>query len=262
MAEADFTQVQYAFAAHIRDPENNPPPRDVEDRRMAVYRELFYNNVEGFLADGFPVLRSLYEDDTWHAMARDFYASHYCRSPLFMEIPREFLSYLEQERGEREEDPPFLRELAHYEWVELALSIAEASPPPRAPGDGDLLDNAPVLSSLAWPLSYAWPVHRIGPDFRPEQPGEHPTYLLLHRDEDEGRIHFLELNAISARLFALLQEQQDLSGRAALETIAAELNHPRPQVVIEGGHEILHAWRRRGIVLGVVPVRTETMPQQ
>jgi len=27
------------FAAHIRDPENNPAPDRIEDRRMGIYRQ-------------------------------------------------------------------------------------------------------------------------------------------------------------------------------------------------------------------------------
>ncbi|RKZ79734.1 MAG: DUF2063 domain-containing protein, partial [Gammaproteobacteria bacterium] len=47
-----FIDTQYQFAGHIRDPEHNPAPADIEQRRMAIYRELFYNNIEGFIANG------------------------------------------------------------------------------------------------------------------------------------------------------------------------------------------------------------------
>jgi hypothetical protein len=250
MAEQGFTQQQYAFAAHIRQPDRNPAPEGIEDRRMAIYRELFYNNVEGFLSSGFPVLRELMDDKSWHAMARDFFANHHCHSPLFMEISREFLAYLEQERGEREDDFPFLRELAHYEWVELALSIAEAEPAQIDAPHGDLLEAVPLLSGLAWPLSYHYPVHRICGDFQPETPADEPVYLMVYRDSGD-EVGFMELNAISARLFSLLQDDSSLTGRQALEQIAAELNHPNPEVVIDGGRQILEAWRERDIVLGV-----------
>jgi hypothetical protein len=45
----EFQQKQYAFAAHIRDPEQNPAPAGVEDRRMAIYRELFFNNLHNLI---------------------------------------------------------------------------------------------------------------------------------------------------------------------------------------------------------------------
>ncbi|HHJ16353.1 MAG TPA: DUF2063 domain-containing protein [Gammaproteobacteria bacterium] len=248
-ARPAFIQRQYEFAAHIRNPDRNPAPAGIEDRRMGIYRELFYNNVESFLANGFPVLHELMDDSDWHALARDFFASHHSHSPLFMEIPREFLNYLEQERGERAGDFPFLYELAHYEWVELALSIAENDDDLAAATQGDLLDGQPVLSPLAWPLNYRYPVHRIGPDFIPAPADEQNTYLLVYRGSDD-EVGFIELNPVSARLFALLQETPAPSGRQALRQIAEELQHPDPDVVIAGGAHILDEWRQRGIVLG------------
>ena len=252
MAKPDFIQHQYAFAAHIRDPEKHAAPAGIEDRRMGIYRELFYNNVEGFLSNGFPVLREIMEDTRWHSMARDFFSRHHCHTPLFLEIPREFLGYLEEERGDREDDPGFLRELAHYEWVELALSVAEDDTIKDIDENGDLLESAPALSILAWPLSYRYPVHRISPEFQPSTPGEQPTYLLVYRDAND-EVGFLELNPVSARLFSLPQEYPDKSGRAVLEQIATELQHPDHAQVVTAGRTILEEWRQRGIVCGTRP---------
>ena len=41
-----FIDIQNEFMAHIRKPNTNPCPADVEDRRMAIYRELFFNNIK------------------------------------------------------------------------------------------------------------------------------------------------------------------------------------------------------------------------
>ena len=70
--QPDFIRRQYEFAANIRDPEKEPAPADIEERRMAVYRELFYNNVESFISGTFPVLRKLHRDEPWHALIRDY----------------------------------------------------------------------------------------------------------------------------------------------------------------------------------------------
>ena len=248
----EFMQRQYEFAAHIRDPEHNKVPAHLEDRRMKIYRDLFYNNVEGFLSNSFPVLRELMDDNNWHALARDFFAHHQSHSPLFLEISREFLNYLEQERGERPDDFPFLLELAHYEWVELAVSIADiAEQTVAVDPQGDILDGTPLLSPVAWPLSYRYPVHRISPDFIPDTPGEQITYLLVYRD-DRDEVGFMELNQVSARLFALLQEDSARSGRAALLMIADELQHPDSDAVVSGGNQILQEWQQRGIILGAL----------
>ncbi len=246
----DFQSVQYAFSAHVRDPQANVRPHDVEDRRMAIYRNLFYNNIEGFLPSGFPVLRKLSSDAGWHRMVRDFFAHHQSRSPYFAEISQEFLKYLQNERVPEPEDPPFLIELAHYEWVELALSVSEDEPDRSAvDAQGDLLAGRPALSPLAWLLSYEYPVHKIGPDFRPDKPGAQPTYLLAYRDAQDT-LGFMELNPVTARLVALIEESSERTGRELLDQIARELKHPQPEQVIQGGARTLEQLRKVGVVLG------------
>ena len=244
-----FQQLQYAFAAHLRDPARQPPPEGIEDRRLRVYRELFFNNIEDFLANAFPVLRRLYADADWLALVRDFYAVHRCADPLFNGVAEEFLRYLDDGRGEVEADPPFLRELAHYEWVELALSIAEDLPTPD-PDDtgGDLLDIAPRLSPLAWLQVYAWPVHRIGPDFRPDTPGPEPTCLVVYRTRQD-EVRFLEINPLTARLLQLAGERPEASGRALIAAVAAELGAD-PDALLQPGAEMLRNLRARDILLG------------
>ena len=243
-------EVQYEFAGHIRDPDNVPAPPDIEDRRMAIYRDLFFNNIQGFLANNFPVIRKLYADDRWHAMVRDFMVRHRARTPLFPELPREFLQFLEEQRGEAHGDPPFLLELAHYEWVELALSLDEADiDSVGADPDGDLVDGIPVRSPLAWLLTYRFPVHHIRPDFRPSEPPPEPTHLVVYRRRDD-KVRFMSLNAVSARLLQMLEEQPQRTGRAHLEAIATELNSADPEKIVAAGRQVLADFRTRDIVLG------------
>jgi hypothetical protein len=248
--QADFIQQQLAFAAHIRDPDNVSGPADVEDRRMAIYRELFYNNVAGFIQSGFPVLHAISDDASWHRRVRAFFRDHHCQTPYFTQIAAEFVEWLENERGEHPDDPPFLRELAHYEWVELALSISDADRHlPAVDPNGDLMDGVPVLSPLAWPLAYQWPVQHIGPEYLPDVPGEQPTYLVVNRDRLD-KVHFLEINAVTYRLLQLLSEQAAPTGQEALQQITEELGHPDPAAVIEHGRALLDDLRARNILLG------------
>ncbi len=245
-----FQQVQYDFAAHIRDPEHNPAPEGIEDRRMAVYRELFFNNVASLLAGTFPVLHKLLPDEQWQALMRDYFSVHKAETPLFLEMPQEFIRYLQDERGERKGDPPFLTELAHYEWAELAVSVLDEEPDLAVvDAGGDLLAGVPVVSPTAWSLAYTFPVHRIRPDFQPDTPGDALTYLVVYRDLQD-KVGFLEINAVTARLLELLERGDDRSGRDTLAAIAAEIGHPNPDGVIAAGADILERLRRHDIVLG------------
>jgi hypothetical protein len=217
---------------------------------MQIYRELFYNNVEDFLANTFPVLREITPDQHWHEMMRDYFKNHQARTPLFPQMSQEFLQYLDNEREECASDFPFIRELAHYEWLELAISIDTRDIDMQGiNAEGDLLAGIPVLSPLAWPFAYQYPVHKISPDFLPEGPPAQASYLVVYRDRDD-EVGFLELNPVSARLIECLQSDKSASGLQMLEEIAKEIQHPNSQVVIDGGLEILQSMREKDILLG------------
>ena len=248
-------RLQFEFAAHIRDPDNAPAPAGIEDRRMKIYRELFYNNLRDLLGRSFPVLRQVLGADAWSAVVRDWLRRHRAQTPLFLELPQEFLAYLQHERPAAAGDPPFMLELAHYEWVELALAIDEREIDDGSlDTGGDLLEDCPVLSPLLSSLAYTWPVHRISPDYLPDEPPAEPTRLLVCRDRQDN-VGFMEINVVTARLLELLDVPPVArrSGRDCLLQIAAELGHPDPDTVVRGGLEILSALRERDVIIGVAP---------
>lgn len=247
--EPAFIQRQREFASCIRDPGPSACPADVEPRRMAIYEALFFNNVQAFLTDAFPVLKRITSERHWLGMARDFYARHACVSPLFTRLAQEFLHYLEFERGQQDGDPPFLLELAHYEWVELALAFSDAQPP-TLPVDptGDLLDGCPQVSPLAWSLGYRYAVHRIGPDYLPAEPAPEPVYLLVYRDRKDD-LGFLEVNALTHALLAALRCAPGVTGRMALQAIAEATGQSQETLLLEGTC-LLAELRARDILIG------------
>jgi len=250
-----FKQTQYAFAAHIRNPELNPIPDDIEARRMKIYSELFFNNVEDFISNTYPVLKEITAEDDWNDMLRDYFSHHLAQTPLFPEMPREFLKYLENERN-NPNDPDFIKELAHYEWVELALMTSDLDETikwDKIDKDGDLLNQQPVLSPLAWPLSYQYPVQHISANFIPEAPSQQPVYLLVYRDNEDD-VHFMELNPVTALLIQFINGDNQLSTKKILEKIAEQLNHPDPKTVIEGGMQIMQDLKNRGVILGGIKI--------
>ncbi len=244
-----FQQYQFAFASHIRNPQLNKRPRGVEARRMKVYNELVYNNLEGFLLACFPVLRKVMGKRIWSKLVRDFFTVHRCHTPFFRQIPDEFVHYLKNERGDRADDPAFLQDLAHYEWVELMLSVSNKEIDlSQIEADGDLISGRPALNPLLSLQSYAYPVHRIGPRFKPSAEQQEETHFAILRNR-EDEVKFIVINSVSMRLLHLLQSPS-LNGEAALLQIATELKHPNPQVVLAGGHDILQSLRQSEVILG------------
>jgi len=246
----DFQQIQYAFTAHIREPDKIKKPDDVSTRRMAIYNELLFNNVRGFLETSFPVLHSIYDKDNWTRLAQAFFAHHHSTSPYFVDIPKEFIDFLQTSYQLQDSDPDFLLEFAHYEWIELVLSISKAEVDNSLiDPQGDLLSATPSLSPLAQCLNYSWPVHQISKNNLPTSP--QASSIIVYRDH-EDKVQFIEANPVLARLFELLESNDERhTGQALLAQIGDELQHPDPQVVIQGGLQMLQKLHDLGIVLGV-----------
>ena len=253
-AQPDFQRVQEEFCAHLRDPRRNPRPEDVEERRMAVYRDLFFKNIQGLIERSFPVTTRLLGPDVVRELSYAFFSQHGCRTPYFHKIGQEFVDYLSREHVGEPDLPPFLAELAHYEWTDVKIRLSdEATPhdPDRIDPDGDLLNRPVILSPASELCVYAYPVHHIDQDHQPQQKPENPTFLFAFRDP-AGKTRFMELNPVTARLVALLKDQPDIPARSQLDRIAAELGRDEPEAVVDGGRQVLERLRERGAVLGVL----------
>ncbi|MBT5231976.1 MAG: DUF2063 domain-containing protein, partial [Methylococcales bacterium] len=235
-----FMQKQFEFTDCIRDPANKPLPEGIEARRMNAYQRVVYNNIEDLLAHNFPVIHDITSAEEWHAMVRDFVSNFRCHTPIFPVFGQEFVRYL-QEGRDNPNDPPFLVELAHYEWVEMEIYLSEEEITlDSVDTEGDLLASQIALNPLLKRLAYHFPVHHISEDFLPDTPGDQVTCIVIfRRQNDDQTVGFMEVNPISDRLLAILQDNPELTGHAALSQIAEEMQHPNPDAVIAGGLEIL-----------------------
>lgn len=248
MNDAGDLQVQLAtIARYVRSPGTQPAPPGMELRRLKVYGDLLFNNIEGLLAGNFPVIRQTLGDDDWHALVERFFANHLSQTPLFTRIGLELIDFLGSKAGE---DPkrPWLAELAHYEWAELGLQLSDAAHPAHDP-QGDLLAGVPILSPLAWPLAYRWPVSRIGPNFQPDTAPPDPTLILLQRNQD-GTVQFSALSPLLFQLLERIGANTTHSGRGLLTQLAQEAGQDDVEVFINAARPLLLQLHEQGVLTG------------
>ncbi len=258
-APLPFQLFQRAFLASLRDPHRSRAPRGVPTGRWRVYRELLYNKIEGSLAACFPISRTLLGPRAWTRLVKAFIAEHRCLGPCYREIPDEFMRYL-QDRGPRAGDPPCLFELAHYEWMELVLMIAEAEAPAEIDPTGDLLANTPVLTPILSLSCYRFPVQAIGPDRtgwrrwkKHTVEAETVPHVILGFRNAEDDVRFTELSAVTAQLVQRLIDQapaQAVTGLEILWRLAAEAGHPEPERFVSYGAATLLELRAQGAIVG------------
>ena len=247
MTEPLFQVTQRAFCAHMRDPDINAAPAAIEDRRLAIYRNLVFNNIESFLGSAFPILKSIINGEKWSQMVRDFISLHECQTPYFLKISEEFIKYLELNS---EQYPLFMLELAHYEWVELALDVSQQDIPSHPPHEAHVLDDMALISPLAWRLSYRYPVHKMGPSYVAQElkDSDPLTFLIVYRNRDL-KVGFIESNAVTFRLLDII-ESDALSGRAAILKLAKEIQHSDLNSLLAFGAEVLYSLAGKDVIYG------------
>ncbi len=239
---AELRDQQLQFANHLRNPAQFPAPQGVEERRMQVYRNLFFNSIANLLSGAFPVIRSILDDAQWQALVRDFYTEHRCETPLFPWIAGEFAEYLLNERS-KSEDYLFLAELAHYEWSEIALRhTADDAEIPARVGDKS------VLSPRCWMLSYHYPVHRIGKDFLPQQKEGYPVCLLMYCNQND-EVKFVESNPATFRLLQLLMDNELTNTDAVTAQLAKEIQPENVAIFLKHLQETRVHLQSLGILL-------------
>ena len=249
-----FQQIQFEFSKNLRNPSESKAPSGIEARRMKVYQDLFYNNIENFCSNSFPVLKSITAQDKWHRMVRDFFTNYRAESPYFIEISKEFLTYLSEHRPPEQDDFAFMLELAHWEWMEVETLSAKKDilkiPHER---NGDLMNEPVVVSPLAHSLVYEFPVHKIGSGFLPDEAPQTPTFLLISRNR-RHEVDFMEANSMTYRLLDIfieyLQQKQQITGKEALLQLIEETQFPNPEQLLNGGQQILTGLLERDIILG------------
>lgn len=237
----DFQQQQLQFANAIRDP-SQALPSGVDPQRMAVYQELFFNNVLNFVSSAFPVLCSLHRPSQWQDIVRQFFQECSLPSPYFLNISESFLNWLQQQE---QVDPVFTLELAHYEWIELFLATAHRQH--DWPSLDTVAEQSLAVDELALLLGYQFPVHQISLDYQPVQPPEQPTLLLVYRNALDD-IKFMALNQLSASLLQLLintpgQRLSDLTQH--IQTIAPQLSTTE---ITEGAFSLLEDLAKKGVI--------------
>jgi uncharacterized protein len=249
-----FQQYQRAFTAHIRDPLNQPRPKNVVAKRMDVYTEIVFNNLFESVSACFPVAQKVIGKRAWLKLIRSFFRKHSATTPIFRKIPEEFLTYLSSVNLLTTDTvPPYLASLCHYEWVELLVSTMQDTYDEMVTGNrtinaaGDLLVNQPAFTPTMQLLNYEYAVQKISPQYKPK--GKVNTQLLVYRNA-EYAVKFVELNPVTYKLIELLQEKGTTS-KHALTVIANELGHLQPERVIQFGLETLVSLRNQSVILGV-----------
>lgn len=235
----EFQRLQYAFTAHLRDPEAAAAPAGIKSERLATYRELLFNNVINFVDITFPIAKAQLGEALWSRLTNRFFADFNCTSPFFYDISLHFREFTESLDWPDLLALPWLESLMHYEWMELVADIDDR---PMALGvDTNALDEALSadhdpqlqLAGPAWALAYQWRVHEWREDSDLSVVKQESVCLMALRADDAAlslQIH--EITPFAAFLLeALTQAEAPLALSELIARVCSAMPQAHPQEV-------------------------------
>ena len=253
-----FLNYQQQFVDYLRNPQNDQRIPVSLPSRVNIYAKLLHSKIDASLHTCFPITRELLGATLWQELMQEFIRVHRCQSPLYREIPDEFIDYLMHEKPQIEL-PDFMTDLAHYEWMELVLETEKpAKANPIFSINDALLAITPALNPVLHLLHYRFPVQSISAldehwknwQNRPTPYQQESVILAGIRDAD-FKIHFIELNAVTARLIELLQQGFN-TGKQALLELANELHYADHETILPFGVDILQQLKIQHIIIGAL----------
>lgn len=214
LAPYALKKFQLEFGDYLRS-QRQSEQDNIPNRVGKIYQDLIFNNVSGFLNQCFPICKSILGEH-WRTLCLYFFQRYPTHSPYFSEIPMQFVEFLSQcvdddfDQSEwataltiQHADiithiPPYLPELAHYEWLELYV---ETLPNQAEP----LILNAEksyFLNPTIQNHYYGYPVHHIRSDHGDEIALQDTFLVVLRQDE---QVKFVEVNVLTHLLLDFLQ---------------------------------------------------------
>lgn len=240
-----LADIQNQFCERIRDPENTKSPVDISANRMQVYQELIYNNVEEALITVFPICHKLLSASKWQHLIRQFLVEHQASKPLYRQISEEFLQFLLQQPSD--EQYPYLTELAHFEWIELALDVDQQSLDQLMTNSvADINAGMIHVSPLAWNLVYRYPVLAMVEQQCELPLEENNVFIIAYRDRHD-QFSFYQTEQFTYTLLDMLTNNTAMSARQLFQAVAEQYQQDLAQTE-KIGLEILQQLQQRDII--------------
>ena len=239
----DFRQFQFALSRHLRDPLSVPAPEGIDHADLLVCGQDMVAHVSALLDCAFPVTQALLGDALWQHAVRLFLKDAPHHAPWATAVQRAFVEHV-CHSPEMQNLPAWLQDLAHFEWLQSAVTTTPVSWP-AFDATADLMQHAVVINPTHVEAGYEWPVHDISTDNKPDD--MQSTYVSMLRDMHD-ELHVLESSVFRGQLLDLLREGQ--TGEQAFMVLARWLSHPEPDVFVREGADVMAQLQREGIVLG------------
>ncbi len=223
--------VQAEFSQYLRTSNQNHP----KSPAWQIYHRLLRANLTEVLNGVYTRTIQALGLEFWNILIDRFFERYEAKTRYFYELPDEFLAFLWQNKG-LYRDRPWLFALAHFEWMELALTVstevlAEKS---RVSYSKSLSFK---LSPLAHYCEYEYAVYPGDSAYKALAKRAQTWQGLVYRNR-EHQVRWFELDAWTVRII----QQFNVHGTMREDDLVHALIQQTPDHSSEQIRISLHAW--------------------
>lgn len=174
--------------------------------RILHYRRLVYNVIKYTLETTYPIAFKYIEKTTWEQICAEFFSNHSCTHPQVWRMPKEFFEYCKKTQIAERFKLPYLNDLLYFEWLEAEMYMMEDRAFPSFYASENWLEDYLALNPEYKLIKLDYPVHLGTPDDAVSKKGAY--FVLLFRQQESGRIQFVNLSALHAFLIESISQQE------------------------------------------------------
>ncbi len=165
---------------------------------LQQYRRLLRNNFNEVMKQAFPIARTVLPEAQWDRLIDDFMAAHPAATPQIWKLPREFYHFVKANGYGDRMALPFLNDLLHFEWIEIAVHTMPDQNRGISHQKGDPMKDRITVNPEHRLIRLSYPVHLYAAGEVEKHKGDY--FVLTFRRKD-FEVLFMDLPPLHAFYF-------------------------------------------------------------
>jgi len=171
------------------------------------YRRLVFNVIKNNIFKAFPIAAKVIGKEQFTGMIDEFFRTHNAKTSQVWLLPGEFYEFAMANNWNTKFDMPWLTDLLLFEWIEIKVHTMPDGSRPNTQITGGILTTKLAINPDFELISLSYPVHILPVKKAASKKGVY--YLLIFRNPDSGKVHFVNLSILHAILIKNLANNKE-----------------------------------------------------
>ena len=246
LLKKETINIQSELASYCRDGKL----RDIQGaktERLPHYRRLVYNIVNNAMEQAYPITLQILSSEEWDDFIYSFFSEHDPQSSEVWKLPYELYLFAKSNAWNEKLNRSYLLDLLYFEWLEIEVYCMPDGEVVDFHANGEIVEQRLVVNPDHRLIHLQYPVHKKA--WKELEKSKGSFFVLVFRDPNTGKVHFMELSSFFALVFERLSASTtELEN--AIRYAAERLNVPFSEELIQKSVPFIKELLNQKAVLG------------